>query len=62
MFSCNIIDKGIDIMNDIVGNFREKTDMLFHKLDGYSAREIEEIIGEEIQKILREKEGACNKS
>lgn len=41
-------------MNDIVGNFREKTNMLFHKLEGYSAREIEEIIREEIQKILTE--------
>ena len=41
-------------MNDIVGNFREKTDKLFHKLEGYSPREIEEIVREEIQKILTE--------
>lgn len=41
-------------MSDIVDNFRKKTDKLFHRIDGYSAREIEEILGEEIQKIIVE--------
>lgn len=43
-------------MNNIVEQFRTKTDKLFNKIDGYSARELEQIIREDIDSIIKEYE------
>lgn len=44
---------------DIVADFREKTASLFNKVDGYSAADIEDMVYEDIQNILSEKEIAA---
>ncbi len=41
-------------MSNIVKHFKEKTDKLFSKIDGYSARELEQMIRERIQDMVEE--------
>lgn len=41
-------------MDNIIEQFREKTEKLFCKVDGYSARELEEIVHEQIESMVME--------
>lgn len=41
-------------MSKIIGSFREKTDKLFNRIDGYSARELEHMVEELVKGKLVE--------